>query len=312
MEMEVSTNTFYVTPWEAGTFPIRVVVPAKYSSTGAALEDTFTLTATEDGVPPDPTDPTVTAIAIATPANKTVYTLGEPLDVAGLTITAALSDGNTETVPVNADMVSGFDSSTAGVKTLTITYGGQTTSYQITVRDDGGTPPDPTDPTVTAIAIATPANKTVYTLGEPLDVAGLTITAALSDGNTETVPVNADMVSGFDSSTAGVKTLTIMYQGQTTTYQITVRDNGGTPPDPTDPTVTAIAIATPANKTVYTLGEPLDVAGLTITAALSDGNTETVPVNADMVSGFDSSTAGVKTLTIMYQGQTTTYQITVR
>ncbi len=138
MEMEVNANSFYVTSWEAGTFSIRVVVPAKYSSTGSAIEDTVTLTVT-DGTTPPPV--TVASISVSSTTHKTEYAVGDSLDVTGLAIEARLSDGTTRTVPVTADMVTGFDSSTAGQKTLTITYQGRTASYTVTVRDSGVTPP---------------------------------------------------------------------------------------------------------------------------------------------------------------------------
>lgn len=76
----------------------------------------------------------LTGIAITTPANKLVYQLGESLDLSGLVVTGSYSDGSTRTETVTAANVSGFDSATAGTKTLTIAVGGQTTSYTITVK----------------------------------------------------------------------------------------------------------------------------------------------------------------------------------
>ena len=79
---------------------------------------------------------TVTSVAIATPATKTAYQTGEELDVTGLTLTVTMSDGNTYTVPVAAGMVSGFDSSSAAAsQTLTVTYGGKTTTYTVSVAE---------------------------------------------------------------------------------------------------------------------------------------------------------------------------------
>ena len=81
---------------------------------------------------------TVTSIDIATPAVKTTYKVGEPLDVTGLTLTATMSDNSTHTVPVSAHMVSGFSSSSAAQsKTLIITYSGKTTTYTVSITEDG-------------------------------------------------------------------------------------------------------------------------------------------------------------------------------
>ena len=76
--------------------------------------------------------------------------------------------------------------------------------------------------TVTGISIATPG-KTAYTVGETLDVSGMGIKVDYSDGTSATIPVTAAMVSGFDSSApATSQTLTITYEGKTTTYDVSI------------------------------------------------------------------------------------------
>jgi len=82
---------------------------------------------------------TVKSIAIKSPANKLSYKCGETLDVTGLTITATMDDTTKKDVTVTAEMVTGFDSSAvAASKTLTITYGEKTTTYQISVSKADG------------------------------------------------------------------------------------------------------------------------------------------------------------------------------
>ncbi|MCI9671066.1 MAG: hypothetical protein HFF49_05850 [Lawsonibacter sp.] len=92
------------------------------------------------------------------------------------------------------------------------------------------TVPDFNAPTVVSIRVNSTGHKTSYTVHTPLDVTGLTIEAAYSDQSTQTVPVTENMVSGFDSSTAGSKTLTITYEGRQTTYVVEVTT--AEPPDP--------------------------------------------------------------------------------
>lgn len=92
------------------------------------------------------------------------------------------------------------------------------------------TVPDFNAPTVVSIRVNSTGHKTSYAVNTPLDVTGLTIEAAYSDQSTQTVPVTENMVSGFDSSTAGSKTLTITYEGRQTTYVVEVRT--AEPPDP--------------------------------------------------------------------------------
>jgi len=76
---------------------------------------------------------TVSSITMKTQPTKTTYAEGDPLDVAGAVITATFSDTTTDDINVTADMCSGFDSSTTGEKTVTVTYGGKTTTFTVTV-----------------------------------------------------------------------------------------------------------------------------------------------------------------------------------
>ena len=71
-----------------------------------------------------------------------------------------------------------------------------------------------------------------YTVGD--EFTGGKVLAVYSDGTTETMELTADMMSGFDTATAGDKTVTVTYQGKTTAVNISVAeasqvsDNGNT------------------------------------------------------------------------------------
>ena len=79
-------------------------------------------------------DPVLTGIKVNSTGHKTKYLTDEPLDVSGLTIIADMSRGKDPVINVTKDMISGFDSSAPKEKqTLTITYQGKKTTYDITV-----------------------------------------------------------------------------------------------------------------------------------------------------------------------------------
>jgi len=78
-------------------------------------------------------------------------------------------------------------------------------------------------PTLTGIAITTPASKLSYTVGDALDLTGLVVTGKYSDGNTQVEVVEVADVAGFDSSASATgQVLTITYDGQTTTYAVNI------------------------------------------------------------------------------------------
>ncbi len=69
----------------------------------------------------------VASIAVTTQPTKTEYAIGDALDLSGMVVTATMSDGTTAAELGEGEYtVSEFDSSTAGEKTLTVTYAADT------------------------------------------------------------------------------------------------------------------------------------------------------------------------------------------
>ena len=83
-------------------------------------------------------DPTVTSIKVTTPPTKIVYEQGQDFEQAGMVVTATYSDGKKSAVTDYT--VSDFDSTTAGEKTLTVTYKGKKATFTVTVNETVGTP----------------------------------------------------------------------------------------------------------------------------------------------------------------------------
>ena len=113
-----------ITGLKAGTYYVRLKAKQNYNPSEAAEVKV------PDGVN------IVENITISGSNYKKAYYIGEKLDVTGLEIKATMTDESTQTVAVTSDMVTGFDSSKAvDSQTLTITYEGQTATYEITVRE---------------------------------------------------------------------------------------------------------------------------------------------------------------------------------
>lgn len=79
-------------------------------------------------------------------------------------------------------------------------------------------------PELTGITVTAPT-KTTYKAGEDLDLAGMSVTAVMSDGNNKPVSVTECEVSGFDKNKTGEQTVTVSYQGKTATFTVTVEEN---------------------------------------------------------------------------------------
>ena len=149
----------------------------------------------------------------------------------------------------------------------------------------------------------TPPTKTEYLEGkEQLDVTGGKLTLTYNNGTTEEIDLAADMVSGFDNAKVGKQTLTVTYQGKTTTLEVEIIAKS----------LDGIAVTAPPTKTTYLEGkDKLDVTGGKLTLTYNNGTTEVIDLAADMVSGFDNTKVGKQTLTVTYQGKTTTFEVEI-
>ena len=76
----------------------------------------------------------VTKIEIASQPSKTTYQFGDSLNTAGLSIKVTYSDNSTQTI-TSGFSISGFESNTAGVKKVTISYENKITSFTVTVQN---------------------------------------------------------------------------------------------------------------------------------------------------------------------------------
>ncbi|MBR5562099.1 MAG: bacterial Ig-like domain-containing protein [Clostridia bacterium] len=238
----------------------------------------------------------LSSISVDTYPNKTTYYVGESFSSSGMVVRANYNDGTSEYI-TSGFTCSSPDMSTAGRKNVKVTYGGKTTSFYITVNAKPAA-------TLSSISIRTNPSKMTYNVGESFNSSGLSLNVYYSDGTSKSV------TSGFtcskpDMSTAGTKKVTVTYKGKTASFNITVKAK------PATVTLSSISVKTYPSKTTYNVGESFSSSGLTLNAKYSDGSTKTI------TSGFtcskpDMSTAGIKSVTVTYQGKTTSFNITVK
>ncbi len=91
---------------------------------------------------------------------------------------------------------------------------------------DDKQPDPPAAPTLSSIVVSTLPTKVQYEVRDTFDPAGLAVHAAFSDGSGVLLAAGDGTtgyaVSGFDSATAGTKTVTITYKTKTVTFNVTV------------------------------------------------------------------------------------------
>lgn len=117
-----------------------------------------------------------------------------------LKINAYMESGNhIGSIPVENSWISGYNSERLGTQAVTITYGGKTTTFTVTVVDY-------------LKSINVVGLKQNYKVGETLDLSNTSITEITASGTKISgKPITANMISGFNTSTPGIKKLTINY-----------------------------------------------------------------------------------------------------
>ncbi len=247
----------------------------------------------EDVTPSVPINPpTIKNVVLASMPEKTVYRVGESLDLSGAMITLYYSTGTSNTTTIKSDWCEGFDSSTSGEKTVTVKYPNApvTVSFKVTVKSESG------------IEISAKPAKLEYFVGESELLDGLSVSIVYSDGS-RTPLTSGYTVTGFSSATAGEKTVTVSYKGFSATYKVVIKN----------PKLTGIELTSAPKKTQYFVGDAFDGSGIVVTAKYENGTEKLV---SDLVSfsGFES-TLGEHTVTVSYaEGgieQSATYTVRV-
>lgn len=154
----------------------------------------------------------MTRLAVRTMPAKTAYTLGEALSMKGFSMWAYYDNGAKQII-TNSYAYTPKTLTSVGTQTITVTYLGKSTSFEVRVTD-------PT-PVVTGISVARGPVRTGYVIGDTLETAGISINVHYSDGKTSTV-MNGFTCSPITFSTAGKQSVTVTYQDFATSFEVTV------------------------------------------------------------------------------------------
>lgn len=183
-----------------------------YTENDVTKTTSGTVTVTAEPVP-------VTLSSISATKAKMSYTTDETFSTDDVVVTAHYSDNTTANVTSSAT-IGTVDISTAGTKTLNISYTEdgvtKTATLSITVTAE----PVP----VTKVSISATKTKTSYTVGETFSTDDVVVTMHYSDSSISIVPHSeSDLSIGVvDTSTTGTKTLLIRYDDDGNTLETTI------------------------------------------------------------------------------------------
>lgn len=211
--------------------------------------------------------------AVLNAGNHTFYVGDDINDIKDyLTVTAHYSDNTSATIPSSNYTLSGELSNT-GANTITVSYGGQTTTVSVTAVG------------LSSISAVYTQSGTVYDTDSLDDLkSDLVVTAHYSDSSTSTVDAEDYTLSG--TLVEGTSTITVAYGGKTTTFTVTV----------------SVVTAYDYTPTNIQRGATFDsTTGEVISASqYSAIDTDYIPVNANTVIVYTNAPTAVNWIVAMY------------
>ena len=207
-----------------GTITNKVAVTIKYNNTTVSSFDstkvgTYTLTYNVSDNAGNAATAVTRTVTVQDPVQsisvsgyKATYIYGDDFSAIG-TISVTRSSG-VSNVALSEAEISGYNKNQLGEQIITVTYGGKSTTFNVTVND-----------AVTGITVTAPT-KVTYAYNEDIDLTGATYTTVMKSGAAGTTSdVTAAMISGYNKATVGEQTVTVTYEGKTATFTVTVKQS---------------------------------------------------------------------------------------
>ena len=224
---------------------------------------------------------------VSTPT-KLEYRTGDTISTDGGVLHVYFIDGTEQDIPITEDMLSGYDMSTPGVQTVTITYKGHTASYKISVTQR---------PDIANVELYSGPDRTTFIRGTEFDFTGAVAHVTYVDGTSEDINITAENTTGGNINQSGDYTITFTYEGYTLTFDVKV----------VPLSITSISVMTLPEKTTYIEGQEIDPTGLSVVGVFNSGATK--PLNSDEYTLSYDRSVGPQTVTVNYQNKTATFDI---
>lgn len=235
---------------------------------------------------------TVSLIRVIAYPAKLNYLTGDELNMIGGMFEAVYISGKTDLLSISEDMITGYNPKTVGIQTLTVTYGGKTDTFDITVTKR---------PVATNVELISQPNKTEFVVGTKFDFTGAKIKVTYDNGSSEEIDVTVDMTTGANINHMGTQTVKVTVDDKSDTFEIKV----------VPASISGITLTKEPTKLVYLEGEELDTTGMEIIANYSNGS-EIKIASGYTITGYKSNVLGEQTITVDFVGKTATFTVIVK
>ena len=213
------------------------------------------------------------------------YVVGEEIDYSKMQAIVVYEDGSISTYCLTEEGVSytPIDTSTTGTKEFKVTVEGVTVVLNVKVS-----------PALSSIEVF--SGDVDYTEGDVIDYSKIILKAVYGDNSEGFINLTTKGVTynQIDTSIVGEKTLTIEYQGKTTSLTINVKAKA---------VLDSVEFFSVKNS--YALNEEVDYASIILKLKYSNDTENFINLSTQGVvyNEIDTTVAGEKTLTVEYQGK---------
>ena len=225
----------------------------------------------------------IESIAVENMPTQTVFVEGKTVKTDGLAIKAIYNNGEEQLVD---GYVLGELPTSIGKHQIQVSYSGCTTSFEVEIIEKSAV----------SISIKNQPEKTSYVIGQKLDTTGMVVEATFDNDDVLEV---TDYTVGDLPETVGFGKVEIEYQGQKAYVTVSMKEK----------VLESISVAQMPDKVNYIQDEDFDQTGLKICANYNNGNSE--EITDFTLTNKSTAKAGKKNVTVLYDGFTTTFEITV-
>ena len=152
----------------------------------------------------------VESISVTKAPLKSSYVIGSDFDTTGMELTAYYNDGTSKVI---TDYYVSSLPTTLGEGTVKVSYGGKSTTINVTIKDKA----------LVKIKVTAP-KKTTYFKGEQLDTTGMVVYAVYNNKKSE--PVTDYVLSGFGVSDES-NHVTVSYKSLTASFEVFIHNPTG-------------------------------------------------------------------------------------
>ena len=212
------------------------------------------------------------------------------------------TDGSTKEIVLRSEMLTNFSTSVPGQKIVNVSHLSYTTSFTINVSQTRE---------VNNLVLGYDSLRTTYYEDEKItDAVEGKFTAYYFDGHSEVHTFHDSGVTVFAVRIGNIYQIQITYKGANVGFEARVVERNDTSkPDDTKKNVKSIELGDDVTKK-YVKGAKFDGKG-TLIVIYEDGTGDSILLQEDMLSGFDTSKYGSYVVKVSYGGKETQYTIFV-